>query len=64
MVLYAINNNWRGEIFAPKISAYKIDDVVKVLAPKIKDRVIDIRLGEKNHKEMVTHSDSFYTYNI
>jgi len=64
MVLHALENAWGGEIFVPKISSYKIGDVAKAVAPDIEHKVIGIRPGEKIHEEMITHSDSFYTYDI
>jgi len=64
MVLHALENAWGGEIFVPKIASYKIGDVAKAVAPNIEHRVIGIRPGEKIHEEMITHSDSFYTYDI
>ena len=64
MVLYALDNAWGGEIFVPKISSYKIGDVAKAIAPNIEHKIIGIRPGEKIHEEMITHSDSFNTYDM
>jgi UDP-N-acetylglucosamine 4,6-dehydratase len=64
MVLHALEHAWGGEIFVPKIASYKIGDVAKAVAPNIEHKVIGIRPGEKIHEEMITHSDSFYTYDI
>tara|TARA_B100000809_G_C15048952_1_gene498274 strand:- start:294 stop:1313 length:1020 start_codon:yes stop_codon:yes gene_type:complete len=64
MVLHALDNAWGGEIFVPKIASYKIGDVAKAVAPNLEHRVIGIRPGEKIHEEMITHSDSFYTYDM
>jgi len=64
MVLYALDNAWGGEIFVPKIASYRIGDVAKAIAPNIEHRIIGIRPGEKIHEEMITHSDSFYTYDM
>ena len=55
---------WGGEIFVPKIASYKIGDVAKAVAPNLEHRVIGIRPGEKIHEEMITHSDSFHTYDM
>lgn len=64
MVLHALGNAWGGEIFIPKIPSYKITDVAKAIAPNLEQRIIGIRPGEKIHEEMITHSDSFYTYDL
>tara|TARA_B100000686_G_C16775622_1_gene968260 strand:+ start:992 stop:2005 length:1014 start_codon:yes stop_codon:yes gene_type:complete len=50
-----------GEIFVPKIPSYRVIDVAKAIAPKIKCNIIGIRPGEKIHEEMITESDSINT---
>ncbi len=64
MVMHALFNAWGGEIFIPKITSYKITDVAKAIAPNLEQRVVGIRPGEKLHEEMITPSDSFYTYDL
>jgi UDP-N-acetylglucosamine 4,6-dehydratase/5-epimerase len=64
MVLHAMENAWGGEIFVPKIPSYKITDVAEAIAPDMEHREIGIRPGEKIHEEMITASDSFYTYDM
>ncbi|MGM5630008.1 UDP-N-acetylglucosamine 4,6-dehydratase (inverting) [Apibacter raozihei] len=64
MVLHALEHAWGGEIFVPKIPSYRITDVAKAIAPDIEHRTIGIRPGEKVHEEMITSSDSFYTYDL
>ncbi|MCB9361050.1 MAG: UDP-N-acetylglucosamine 4,6-dehydratase (inverting) [Flavobacteriales bacterium] len=64
MVLHALDTAWGGEIFVPKIPSYKITDIAKAIAPNIEHREIGIRPGEKIHEEMITTSDSFYTYDL
>ena len=64
MVLHALGNAWGGEIFIPKIPSYKITDVATAIAPNVEHRVVGIRPGEKLHEEMITASDSFYTYDL
>ena len=59
-----LDNAWGGEIFVPKIASYKIGDVAKAIAPNIEHKIIGIRPGEKIHEEMITHSDSFNTYDM
>jgi UDP-N-acetylglucosamine 4,6-dehydratase len=64
MVMHAIEHAWGGEIFIPKIPSYRITDVATAVAPDCKQEVIGIRPGEKIHEEMITSSDSFYTYDL
>ena len=64
MVFHALENAWGGEIFVPKIPSYKITDVAEAIAPHLEHRVIGIRPGEKIHEEMISSSDSFYTYDM
>ena len=64
MVLSALENAWGGEIFVPKIPSYKITDVATAIAPECKHIEVGMRPGEKIHEEMITSSDSFYTYDL
>ena len=64
MVLHAMKTAWGGEIFIPKIPSYKITDVATAIGPNCEHKVIGIRPGEKIHEEMITSSDSFFTYDI
>uniref|UniRef100_UPI004047B0B0 UDP-N-acetylglucosamine 4,6-dehydratase (inverting) n=1 Tax=Algoriphagus sp. TaxID=1872435 RepID=UPI004047B0B0 len=64
MVFHAMSNAWGGEIFVPKIPSYRITDVATAIAPNCEIEVIGIRPGEKIHEEMITSSDSFYTYDL
>lgn len=64
MVMHALFNAWGGEIFIPKIPSYKITDVAAAIAPECALNVVGIRPGEKLHEEMITPSDSFYTYDL
>ena len=64
MVLHALEYAWGGEVFVPKIPSYRITDVAEAIAPEAEHREIGIRPGEKIHEEMITTSDSFYTYDL
>ncbi len=64
MVMHALEHAWGGELFVPKIPSYKILDVAEAIGPECEKPVIGIRPGEKIHEEMITASDSFYTYDI
>jgi UDP-N-acetylglucosamine 4,6-dehydratase (inverting) len=64
MVLHAFETAWGGEIFVPKIPSYRITDVATAIGPDCEQKVVGIRPGEKIHEEMITTSDSFYTYDL
>lgn len=64
LVLYALEHAWGGEIFVPKIPSYRITEVAQAIGPECRHEVVGIRPGEKIHEEMITASDSFYTYDI
>ena len=64
MVMHALENAWGGELFVPKIPSYKIMDVAEAIGPECEKPIVGIRPGEKVHEEMITPSDSFYTYDL
>ena len=64
MVLHALETAWGGELFVPKIPSYNILDIAQAIGPECEHRVIGIRPGEKIHEEMITTSDSFFTYDL
>lgn len=64
MVMHALEHAWGGEIFVPKIPSYKITDVAEAIGPECEKPVVGIRPGEKIHEEMITSSDSYYTYDL
>jgi FlaA1/EpsC-like NDP-sugar epimerase len=64
MVMHALDHAWGGEILVPKIPSYRIMDIAEAIGPDCEKPVIGIRPGEKIHEEMITASDSFYTYDL
>ena len=58
LVLFALQHQWGGEIFVPKIPSYRIEDVAKAIAPEAKLEYVGIRPGEKLHEEMITMTDA------
>ena len=64
MVFHAIEHAWGGEIFIPKIPSYKIMDMAEAICPDCEKKEVGIRPGEKLHEEMITSSDSFFTYDL
>jgi UDP-N-acetylglucosamine 4,6-dehydratase (inverting) len=64
MVMHALEHAWGGELFVPKLPSYKILDVAQAIGPELEKPIVGIRPGEKIHEEMITSSDSFYTYDL
>lgn len=64
IVMHALEFAWGGEIFVPKIPSYKIMDMAEAIGPECKKKIVGIRAGEKIHEEMITASDSYYTYDL
>jgi FlaA1/EpsC-like NDP-sugar epimerase len=64
MVLHALETAWGGELFVPKIPSYKIMDIANAIGSDCEKPIVGIRPGEKIHEEMITSSDSFYTYDL
>ena len=50
-----------GEIFVPKIASMQMIELAKALAPKLSQKVIGIRPGEKLHEIMCPSDDSHLT---
>ena len=64
MVIHALRYAWGGELFVPKIPSYRIMDVAEAIGPDCEKPVVGIRPGEKIHEEMITSSDSYFTYDL
>jgi UDP-N-acetylglucosamine 4,6-dehydratase (inverting) len=64
MVIHALEHAWGGEIFVPKIPSYRLTDVAEAIGPECSKPIIGVRPGEKIHEEMITESDSYYTYDL
>jgi len=63
-VLDSLSRMHGGEIFVPKIPLYRITDIATAIGPNCEQKIIGIRPGEKIHEEMITSSDSFFTYDL
>ncbi len=50
-----------GEVFVPKIPSVRITDLAKAMAPRLKQKIIGIRPGEKLHEIMCPSDDSHLT---
>lgn len=60
-VLQSLARQWGGELFVPKIPSYRLTDVATAVAPRLEQRVVGIRPGEKLHEEMITSTDAMST---
>jgi len=60
-VIFSLIKSIGGEIFVPKLSSFKIIDLLKCFKGNIKHKITGIRPGEKLHEEMITTSDSYNT---
>jgi UDP-N-acetylglucosamine 4,6-dehydratase len=50
-----------GEIFVPKIPSVRIVDVARAMAPRLQQKIVGIRPGEKIHEVMCPADDSHLT---
>lgn len=50
-----------GEIFIPKIPSIRIIELAKAMAPKLAQKIVGIRPGEKLHEVMCPNEDSINT---
>jgi FlaA1/EpsC-like NDP-sugar epimerase len=48
----------------PKIPSYRIFFFAYSICPECEKKIVGIRPGEKLHEEMISYSDSFFTYDI
>ena len=62
LVIGLIKVSIGGEIFVPKISSYKIMDIVKAVQNKKNYKITGIRPGEKLHEELISKAESYNTF--
>ena len=55
--LIALDTMKGGEIFCPRMSAYRITDIAHGIAPDIELREVGMRPGEKLHEELILAGD-------
>ncbi len=53
-----------GEIFVPKMKSLRVEDVMRVVAPECKIKVVGMRPGEKLHETLVTEHEATRTKDI
>ena len=58
LVNHALNDMKGGEIYIPKIPSIKITDLAIALAPKLKQKIIGVRHGEKIHESLTSKDES------
>ena len=58
LVYYVIEKQLGGEIFIPKMPSYRISDLATAIAPKMEQKEVGKRLGEKLHEEIISESDA------
>jgi UDP-N-acetylglucosamine 4,6-dehydratase/5-epimerase len=63
-VLSSMEMSRGGEIFVPKIASTTITDLATLLAPKLGQKTVGIRPGEKLHETMIPADDSRWTVEI
>lgn len=60
-VLLALEKMKGGEIFVPKIPSMKIKDLIQLIAPECRLKIIGMRPGEKLHEVLVTPEEARHT---
>jgi len=60
-VLNSLQKMKGSEIFIPKLSSYRVIDLIKAISKNPKIKLIGLRPGEKIHEELISHADSIYT---
>jgi UDP-N-acetylglucosamine 4,6-dehydratase (inverting) len=64
LVINVIKISTGGEIFVPKISSYRIMDIVKAINNKKDFKVVGMRPGEKLHEELISKAESYNTFDL
>ena len=62
LVWHAFEDMLGGEIYVKKIPSMRIKDIAFAVAPKLGQRIIGIRPGEKIHEQMIGYEDAAHTY--
>ena len=57
MVLWSCKYSVGGEIIVPKLKSFKVVDLARVIAPKTKQKIVGIRVGEKIHESLISIGD-------
>ena len=66
LVFRALKNGIGGEIFVPKLKAYRLDDfknaVLELLKSETETKLIPVRSGEKYHESLISKEEIRNTY--
>lgn len=66
LILRALKNGKGGEVFVPKLKAYKVGDIkdaiIEVLESKNETEIISIRPGEKIHESLISFDELNNTF--
>jgi UDP-N-acetylglucosamine 4,6-dehydratase len=63
-VLSSMEMSHGGEIFVPKIPSTTIPQIADIICPKLGQKIVGIRPGEKLHETMIPADDSRWTVEI
>jgi len=63
-VLSSMEMTQGGEIFVPKIASSTITDIANLIGPKLAQKNVGIRPGEKLHETMIPADDSRWTVEV
>jgi UDP-N-acetylglucosamine 4,6-dehydratase len=63
-VLSSMELSRGGEIFVPKIPSTTITDLASLICPKLGQRIVGVRPGEKLHETMIPADDSRWTVEL
>ncbi len=58
LVMLALKNSKKGEIYVPKMKSYRLIDLAKTIAPEANFKFTGIRPGEKIHEEIISETES------
>lgn len=58
MVHYVLEKQLGGEIFVPKMPSYRITDLAEAIAPKMQQKEVGKRPGEKLYDDIIAESDA------
>lgn len=61
LVHYVIEKQMGGEIFVPKMPSYRITDLATAIAPKMEQKEVGKRPGEKLYDDIIAESDADHT---
>ena len=68
LIFNALKYGVGGEVFVPKLPAFKIKDLIEILNEKygstMKTEIIGLRPGEKIHELMINQAEVIRTYDF